>query len=245
MSLQSDIFAACAGEEFSRLLGPGFNVVFTNSRRTIVSVDSRTRPATAKVSSIFTMADTMIIQELCRFIKGGAKSLPPAVKAFIHERPPIRIAGNLKGKRRKTKGKIYDLKGLMQKVDEEYFKGSLQASITWGRNPPQPDGKKKRKRSIRYGSYDHDLDLVTIHPALDDNRIPESFVRFVIYHEMLHKVVRPEVTSEGAVRFHNKLFRLKERQFFGYKEVRAWEKENIWKVLNSPTRSKTKSGAGS
>ncbi|MDH5637208.1 MAG: hypothetical protein OEZ04_01815 [Nitrospinota bacterium] len=218
-------------------LGAGFEVILTNNRGTVVSVDRNRFPARARVSRIFNFADSETIRQLSLFISGGGR-LPTVVKKFIHEKAPAMNPRRGAGARLRTKGAVYDLGPIAARVWLRYFSGLLETRITWGKYPTHRP-KRSRRRSIRYGTYDRDLDLVTIHPALDCARVPVEFVEYVVYHEMLHKISPPRVSADGAVRFHTKEFKAKERLFKGYDTLMKWQKENIWKSLApAPERKK-------
>ena len=106
-----------------------------------------------------------------------------------------------------AKGRVYDLAALAQAVNDEYFDGRLTYRVGWGRR-----GGHSKCRSIRYGSCNVETRLIRIHSFLDDNRIPAGFVRYILYHEMLHLVV-PPVVREGRRIDHPAAFRRLERQF--------------------------------
>ncbi|MDH5511020.1 MAG: hypothetical protein OEZ32_11810 [Nitrospinota bacterium] len=212
-------------------LGADFEVILTNNRGTVVSVDRNRTPARARVSRIFNFADSETIRQLGLFISGGGR-LPAVVKSFIHERAPALTPRRGGGACLRTKGAVYDLGPIAAKVWRRYFSGPLKTRIMWGKHP-NPRPKRARRRSIRYGTYDRDRDLVTIHPALDCARVPVEFVEYVVYHEMLHKIVPPKVSADGAVRFHTREFKALERLFEGYDMLMKWQQENIWKSLAS------------
>jgi hypothetical protein len=63
----------------------------------------------------------------------------------------------------------------------------------------------------RLGHYIRARDLVCLNPLLDDPRVPEFLVEFVLYHELLHKKhgTRP---GEGRRHSHTPEFRADERR---------------------------------
>lgn len=106
-----------------------------------------------------------------------------------------------------TRGRVYDLAVLAQAVNAEYFGGRLDYRVGWGRR-----GRAGAGRSIRYGSCHVASRLIRIHPLLDDPRVPEDFVRYILYHEMLHLVVPPEVRGRRRLD-HPLAFRQQEQRF--------------------------------
>jgi hypothetical protein len=68
-------------------------------------------------------------------------------------------------------------------------------------------------------------------PGLDQPFVPGWFLRYVLYHEMLHSVVPDKVLSQGRRRVHTEEFNRRERQFPGYRRARRWEEENLSRFL--------------
>ena len=112
-----------------------------------------------------------------------------------------------------TRGQVYDLRALAEDVNNTYFGGALRYRVGWGRR----GGTGVRRRSIRYGSCNVETRLIRIHPFLDHKNIPEDFVRYILYHEMLHLVV-PPVMRNGRRIDHPEAFRRLERQFPQYRQ---------------------------
>lgn len=117
-------------------------------------------------------------------------------------------------------GKFYHLQSLMESIHQEYFSGELELAITWFK------GRGARKR-ILFGKYEADRRLIKINDYLDSASVPEYFVRFVIYHEMVHHVV-PGVMKRGRCSVHGAAFRQMERKFREYEKARMWERKNGW-----------------
>jgi len=242
MNPQRDLFENHAEATLAQALGPAFEIIFTANRRIMVSVDKRTVPAKARVSNIFTMADRETILQLGRFIsRGGGGPLPPIVKHYIHEKAPRQAGTGRKEPRPKTKGKIFDLSQIAAQIALKYFGGAIKTRLTWGRKTNQAS-KLGKSRSIRFGSYDRDLDMITIHPALDDIRVPRLFLEFVVYHEMLHKIIPPKSGADGRTRFHYGQFKAREREFEGYHQAMQWQKTGIWKILGKPAQGASPGG---
>lgn len=106
-----------------------------------------------------------------------------------------------------TRGCVYDLAMLAAEVNTAYFGGKLDCRVGWGKR-----GRVMRGRSIRYGSCNVGSRLIRIHPLLDDTRVPVDFVRYILYHEMLHLVIPPEYQA-GRRMDHPVTFRRMERLF--------------------------------
>ena len=83
---------------------------------------------------------------------------------------------------------------------------------------------RKKRRSIRLGSYNHVTTEIRIHPLLNAPDIPAVFIQSVIYHEYLHHVL-------GAS--HNRRFHKEERKFRYYRESKEWIRRHLWLLLGT------------
>ena len=64
-------------------------------------------------------------------------------------------------------------------------------------------------------------DTVMLSVTLDDAGVPDQVVDFVMYHELLHRVLGAPVV-DGRVRAHTPEFRRRERAFPDYDRARSW-----------------------
>lgn len=167
---------------------------------------------------MFVMAPDQVMDALASFVTGKT-SLPAPVKSYIHDN--LEAHREFRAPKLHTLGSYYDLQSLYDEVNERYFRGAFKLSITWY-------GKelKSRGSSLTFGLYDASLRLIKIHRILDQDWICENFIRFVIYHEMLHHVFPPYVGTNGQLCVHNQEFKLAEKAFPKYQQVKAWEKAN-------------------
>jgi len=110
------------------------------------------------------------------------------------------------------RGRHHDLGAVFEKVNADCFKGRLTRPIlTWGAST---GGR-------RLGYYSAVRDTVTLSPKLDDPAVPSYVVEFVMYHELLHRVMGAKVA--GSRRYHHTpAFREAERQFPRWAEAKAY-----------------------
>jgi predicted SprT family Zn-dependent metalloprotease len=118
-----------------------------------------------------------------------------------------------------------DLSAIYERLNEQYFNGSLAAEIQWGK-----DSKTPNRRSFSFGSYDAKKKLIRIHPRLKQDFVPTIVLELTVYHEMCHQF-HPPFKSNGQWRTHHEKFKLKEREYEHYREAMAWEKINWIKLL--------------
>src|SRR6195256_635660 len=76
-----------------------------------------------------------------------------------------------------AQGKTYDLDKMFSKLNRRYFDSTLEKpTLTWS---------QRKTRSI-LGHHDRVYETITISKSLDTTQVPEWFVEFILYHEMLH-----------------------------------------------------------
>ncbi len=119
-----------------------------------------------------------------------------------------------------SRGRYFELEQMFDQLNHQYFQNLLKKpTIGWSLN----------KSYRRLGFYAADKDLLVISRIFDSPRVPESVVRFLMYHEMLHIAI-PTVTVNNRRRIHPKEFKIRERLFPEYESVQAWLKKNLRKL---------------
>jgi len=86
---------------------------------------------------------------------------------------------------------------------------------------------------VKTGVYLEEGRLIRIHPSLDRPEVPEFYVAFIVFHEMLHQSV-PAREANGRRIVHGAEFRRRERQHPDFARALAWERLNIRLLLSSP-----------
>ncbi|HEU4835855.1 MAG TPA: SprT-like domain-containing protein [Pyrinomonadaceae bacterium] len=111
-----------------------------------------------------------------------------------------------------AQGKVYDLDRMFAKLNRHYFDDAIpKPTITWS---------QRRTRSI-LGHHDHVYESITISKTLDSKDIPEWFVEYILYHEMLH-IKHPARLINGRRYYHTSAFRQDERKFPYYEQAQKW-----------------------
>ncbi len=109
------------------------------------------------------------------------------------------------------------LGSLATDVHRTYFAHVPPLPVRWGQRIT-----RKRRRSIRLGSYNHHTAEIRIHPLMNSAQIPAFFIQSVIHHEYLHHVLG------GA---HNRRFQVAERKFRYHREAQEWIRRNLFLLL--------------
>jgi hypothetical protein len=128
------------------------------------------------------------------------------------------------------RGRYHDLDAILAELRLRHFPDCSGVKIRWGHW-----SGRARPRSIRFGAYLPDTQLIRIHPALDQAYVPRYFVEFIVYHELLHHVI-PPVRLNGRYQIHSPSFRRREREFPAYAEAMAWRQRSLYRLLQSNGR---------
>jgi hypothetical protein len=176
------------------------------------------------VHRMFLEADDEVIAALAQYLRRPTQRSQRLLRCFMDARTADIRARRINPRvlTLRARGRTYDLHKMAAEVNEQYFGGELKVYVTWSRGS---NARGKRRRHIIFGSYDSRTRLVRIHPALDDPGVPEYFVRFVIYHEMLHAVLDVKCNENGRRCVHTAEFRSEEKKFPDYERAMKWEQE--------------------
>jgi len=117
----------------------------------------------------------------------------------------------------------HHLPSLASEIHRTYFFKFPPLPVKWGQQIT-----RKRRRSIRLGSYNHHTSEIRIHPLLNSPAIPVFFIQSIIHHEYLHHVL-------GAN--HNSRFHRAERQFAYHREAKEWIRRNLFLLLGIRRRA--------
>lgn len=135
-----------------------------------------------------------------------------------------------------TRGDAHDLAALATEI----FTGELAAEfvdearrprVTWGRK-----GQSRTRHSLRLGSFDAEDAIVRIHPVLDQPAVPVWFVRYVLFHELLHAVLPPRRGRGSRWIHHGAEFRRRERDYADFARAIAWEDAHMPALIRSARR---------
>ena len=111
----------------------------------------------------------------------------------------------------------HHLESLASGIHRAYFSKYPPLPVRWGARV-----SRKRRRSIRLGSYNHYTTEIRIHPLLNSPRIPAFLIESIIHHEYLHHVLGPN---------HNRRFHSHERSFRYHREAQEWIRRNLFLLL--------------
>jgi hypothetical protein len=183
-----------------------------------------------RVHRMFAQADPQLVRALARYVVHNDPRASATIGAFI-EKNQHTIPRRPRRARRvvlRTMGRAHDLQAIFERLNAQYFAGRLDARITWGAAPR----RRRPRRSIKMGSFAVEDRIIRIHPVLDHAAVPDYFVAWIVFHEMLHG--KHAVVRKGDRRcFHTKEFLAEERTFGEYERAAAWERANMDRLLGS------------
>jgi len=230
---QSDLDLRLAFDEAFRRLG-GYRKRF---RPAIAAIEVRFYPYAGsrhtirvrsgrvyvRISDVFRSAPSEVIRALAFLLVARLLSRKPPrdqerlYRSYAYS-PEVLRASDLARRQRGRKvistasGRVYDLDRIFLRVNRRHFDGEIEKPVlTWS---------KRRTRSI-LGHHDAAHDTITISKTLDSPEVPEWFVEYIMFHEMLH-IKHPARIINGRRYYHTPAFRAEEKSYPRYGQAQEW-----------------------
>lgn len=164
-------------------------------------------------------ADPMALEGIlgiltCR-VRGldDARVDPAAARAY-RDHMVLRPAPGRRGR------KHIDPVGTHRSLLESYLRVTLDMGLALPQVPKLSWSREVARH--RFGHWDPDHQAVVISQVLDDPRVPELVLDYVLYHELLH-ILHPVKMGSGSKRIvHSAAFKRDERKFSGWQEAEKW-----------------------
>ncbi|MDP8254226.1 MAG: hypothetical protein P9M14_00615 [Candidatus Alcyoniella australis] len=207
----------------------------TDNRRRMLTYRSDGERMRVRVHRMFLMANESTVRDLAAFIRDRDNAASQRISEFVNDHMHLVKPDPANGRAHglNCKGKIFDLQLVFDDLNQRYFGNACIASIGWGRG-----SVKKAKRSVRLGSYYAQERVIRIHPILDNPRVPDYFIGWVVYHEMLHDLIGAD---GGPGRYHTQRFRKAEAAYPDAFRAAQWEQVNLPYLLGRKKRPHTPS----
>ncbi len=155
-------------------------------------------------------------------------------RAYIAN-PLIRDASEIlrreRGRKHTTspQGHVFDLNVMFDRLNAKYFAGELtKPTLSWS--------QRDARRIL--GHHDNAHNAIIISRALDNLHTPPVVVEFVLYHEMLH-VKHNHRIENGRKIIHSREFRLEEKRFEKFQEVKHWLEQHATPVKRRRRRNRS------
>ncbi len=203
----------------------------TDNRATMVSFRRAREGLTPRVHHMFLGAPRNVVKALADYAGRGAREAGTVIDRYVRDNSDAIRAGAAEQRnlRLDPRGAVWNLKEMYDRLNAMEFDNRIRARIGWGRAA----ATGRRRRPIRMGVYDHLTRTIRIHPALDRPEVPEYFVEYIVFHEMLHQAI-PCKEEGGRRQHHTKEFREREKQYRNYDRAIAWERQNLHLLLGRP-----------
>ena len=214
-------------QDWEAFLGARLQRPFTVRYGKARTMPVRVEGDTVRLHGFFAEADESIADALARWIAVGrrARKACALLDAWIDARLAELPKPEVRAVSLQPIGRVHDLGPMARALFASEFVADFAAEperpgITWGRRE-----KSKARRSIQLGSYQKARHLVRIHPVLDQPFVPAWFVRYVLFHEILHAAMPDE--------HHGPRFRARERVYPEFERAVRWQHKHINRLIRS------------
>lgn len=166
---------------------------------------------------------------------GALRGVLGILLARVHRLPETRVdAGDrqayhdaldaVEGRRRTSRQargrKHIDPIGVHRSLLESFLRVTMDLDMELPEAPKLGWSRTASRR--RFGHQDADHQAIIISKVLDDPKVPEFVLDYVVYHELLHIVIPPRRGSGGKRIVHSKEFKQAEARFPQQREAEAW-----------------------
>jgi len=229
--------AADWSSHLSGELGRSVRVSFGRARRSVLVAREEGRVLAVRMNACFAEAPPEVREATAAWLRSGkrAKRACQLLDEWVAElcerlareprpRTPVR-----------PRGQVHDLVELTAELLASDLAGARfplgEPELTWGR-------RGRAGRQLQLGSFDPESNLVRLHPVLDQAAVPRSFVRYVLFHELLHATMPTARPEDGRAIHHPPAFRRRERAYPGYTAALRWQDANLRELLRSSRTGK-------
>lgn len=204
-------------------------LIWTENRSSMLSARGHT-PAGyhVRLHRMFLQAPEGVWHALVAYLRHTDTAASRTIRAYIRQQQAGLASPRALSQRSSVlqpQGRYFDLAAIYADLNQLYFINRVQACITWSRRPP-----RRKRRSIRFGSYQERERLIRIHCLLDQAFVPRYVVENVVFHEMLHQLI-PRQYINGRWSIHPPEFRRQERRFRYYQQAEQWQRQHLGRLL--------------
>ena len=204
-------------------------LIWTENRLSMLSARGNVRTGyQVRLHRMFRQAPDAVWRALVAYLRYADATASRTIRTYIRQQQPL-LAGDRPAlpcpRLLQPQGRFFDLEAIYAEINQHYFINRVQAHITWSRRPPQ-----RKRRSIRFGSYQERDRLIRIHCLLDQSFVPPYVVENVVFHEMLHQLI-PRQYLNGRWSVHPPEFRRQERRFLYHQQAEQWQRQHLGRLL--------------
>ncbi|MFC1582626.1 hypothetical protein ACFL4W_03700 [Planctomycetota bacterium] len=213
-----DLFEYLLLQKLEKKINAPVELKITDNVRSMLYIKPRGRGFVIRLHHMFLDADEKTLDDIARYAVSGRSY---HIQKYIDSHSD-RIADPDAGRPRRkirirTRGTCHDLSELFREVNDGEFGGQVDCRITWGRR-----SRGRNTRSIMFGSYSSEEKLIRIHARMDRRDVPRFFVKYIVFHEMLHAVEKG-----GRGYHHTRAFKKREKAYYDYTRAVQWQKKHL------------------
>lgn len=189
-------------------------LIITDNKTSLLSYKKTSSTCIIRLHRMFLSADKATIKDIAQFVLTGKSS--GLIRQFIkhcqgdYPCKPARLPKII------HQGRVYNLMELFSELNYEYFEGRVNCLITWS-----DSSSKKYTKTKTLGSYHKGHNLIKINRILDSFAVPKYFIKYVIYHEMLHADIGIAKIN-GRNHAHTATFKRREKLYKDYAKAQAF-----------------------
>ena len=182
-----------------------------------------------RLHEFFADATEPVADDLAAWLRVGrrARKASARLDAWIDAQLASLPKSTPRATRVHLQGDTHDLAPMVQELFEHEFDFDQLPVVTWGRR-----GRSRARHSLQLGCYVRSQHLVRINRVLDQPFVPAWFVKFVLFHELIHAWLPPTVRPHGIE------FRTRERAHPDYAASVAWQRRHIHALIRSARTGK-------
>jgi hypothetical protein len=237
----SEVGPPFSAEDWTRFLsshlGREVRVRYGKARRQVIVVYPERQVLRVRMNQAFGQAPPPVRTAVADWLRAGrrAERSCRALDAWIAS-----VHGSLgpgRPPRLNAHGAHYDLGELLEELLAAEFPLLPQerrpSGVTWGRR-----GRRGARHSLQLGSFDPETALIRVHPVLDQPAVPRWFVRYVVFHEVLHSELNEPCAADRRARHHGPEFRRRETAYADTARALEWQEKNLGQLLRSARTGK-------
>ena len=195
-------------------------IINENKRYLFTVLEKKRRSVRISLHRMFLEAPLAVLEDLSLYLQTGKKSFLMSISQFIDEKSYQQpYLQRVEPQALHTTGDYYDLPAILRRLQEDFFEHKGPNLITWF-------GQKKTRSRIIFGEYQPLLQLVKINKKLDHPSVPDYFVDYVVFHEMLHHVIPSSTMPSGRRSIHGPEFRKREKSYIHFKKAVEWQNKH-------------------
>ncbi len=221
----------------SGVLGRPVRVRFGRARRQVIVAFPERAVLRVRMNQAFGRAPSDVRAAVASWLRSGRRARNACRKLDDWIASIVPTLGPPRPGRLVPRGACHDLAEIFASLLAREF-ASLDPArrprgLTWGRRGP-----RGAQRSLQLGSFDPETAIVRVHPVLDQPAVPRSFVRYVVFHELLHAALNESCENTKRAVYHGLEFRRLEQAYPGTAGALAWQKRHLTALIHSARSGK-------